>query len=145
MSMAEEFDTGSGIQRICEENVAVNKCEGACVSSLRPSALSVKGFHKVSKWCVQPAYAKVRKQWFKKKFKCWSNKQSELDQIVQDAWKLLKMHKNWKEIFLNIHSSLRENRISFHWFVCQMHQLLQWYNGWNHLSSAQLQYEKEVP
>ena len=43
----DEFDKASGISRTCEQSVAVNKCEGACASSLRPSALNSNGFSKV--------------------------------------------------------------------------------------------------
>ena len=43
----DEFDKSSGTTRTCEQSVAVNKCEGACASSLRPSALNANGFQKV--------------------------------------------------------------------------------------------------
>ena len=33
--------------RTCEESIAVNKCEGACASSIQPSALKHTGFQKV--------------------------------------------------------------------------------------------------
>ena len=44
----DEFHKSSGTTRTCEQSVAVNKCEGACASSLRPSALNANGFQKVS-------------------------------------------------------------------------------------------------
>ena len=45
---ADEYDSGTGILlRTCEENVAVNKCEGQCASSIYPSARNALGFHKV--------------------------------------------------------------------------------------------------
>lgn len=47
----DEFDKSSGTARTCEENVAVNKCEGACASSLRPSALNPNGFQKECHCC----------------------------------------------------------------------------------------------
>ena len=44
----DEYDHSTGIMvRTCEENVAVNKCEGECASSIYPSALNSVGFHKV--------------------------------------------------------------------------------------------------
>ena len=54
----DEFDKASGISRTCEQSVAVNKCEGACASSLRPSALNSNGFSKVkiisiSDYCIE--------------------------------------------------------------------------------------------
>lgn len=46
--LTDEYDPGTGIlMRSCEENVAVNKCEGECASSIYPSALNAYGFHKV--------------------------------------------------------------------------------------------------
>ena len=45
---SDEYDSGTGILlRTCEENVAVNKCEGQCASSIYPSARNALGFHKV--------------------------------------------------------------------------------------------------
>ena len=44
----DEFDKSSGTTRTCEQSVAVNKCEGQCASSLRPSALNANGFSKVN-------------------------------------------------------------------------------------------------
>merc|ERR1712018_204287 len=48
----DEFDSGTGILlRTCEENVAVNKCEGQCASSIYPSARNALGFHKECHCC----------------------------------------------------------------------------------------------
>ena len=48
-SFLDEFDPASGILvRTCEEDVAVNKCEGECASSIYPSAKNTYGFHKVN-------------------------------------------------------------------------------------------------
>ena len=49
----DEYDTSTGLLiRTCEENVAVNKCEGQCASSIFPSALNAYGFQKV--WIIHP-------------------------------------------------------------------------------------------
>ena len=45
--LLDEYDQGSVLVRTCEANVAVNKCEGACASSIQPSALTTHGFQKV--------------------------------------------------------------------------------------------------
>ncbi|CAB4062528.1 Partner of bursicon [Lepeophtheirus salmonis] len=52
----EEFDQISNLVRTCEANVAVNKCEGACVSSIKPSALSKSGFTKDCNCCKESGY-----------------------------------------------------------------------------------------
>ena len=45
---SDEYDPSTGLLiRTCEENVAVNKCEGQCASSIYPSALNAYGFQKV--------------------------------------------------------------------------------------------------
>ena len=54
----DDFDKSSGQSRTCEQTVAVNKCEGACVSSLQPSALNSHGFQKV---CCSSERQKSRK------------------------------------------------------------------------------------
>ena len=43
----DEYSASGILTRTCEENVAVNKCEGECASSIYPSALNSVGFHKV--------------------------------------------------------------------------------------------------
>jgi hypothetical protein len=43
----DEYDSNSVLLRTCEESVAVNKCEGACASSIKPSAIVPGGFQKV--------------------------------------------------------------------------------------------------
>ena len=45
--VSDEYDQNSVLVRTCEASVAVNKCEGACASSIQPSALSTHGFQKV--------------------------------------------------------------------------------------------------
>jgi len=52
----DEFDKASGISRTCEQSVAVNKCEGACASSLRPSALNSNGFSKKCECCRESSH-----------------------------------------------------------------------------------------
>ncbi|XP_063592472.1 partner of bursicon-like [Penaeus indicus] len=43
----EEFDDAGRLVRTCEEDLAVNKCEGACVSKVQPSVNTPSGFLKV--------------------------------------------------------------------------------------------------
>lgn len=52
----DEFDSNSVLIRTCEETVAVNKCEGACVSSIKPSALSSHGFQKECSCCRESSH-----------------------------------------------------------------------------------------
>lgn len=52
----DEFDKSSGTTRTCEQSVAVNKCEGACASSLRPSALNANGFQKKCECCRESSH-----------------------------------------------------------------------------------------
>jgi len=53
----DEYDSGTGILlRTCEENVAVNKCEGQCASSIYPSARNALGFHKECHCCRESRY-----------------------------------------------------------------------------------------
>eukprot|EP00093_Oithona_nana_P001132 01132.XXX_4271_3279_1 [CDS] Oithona nana genome sequencing. len=53
----DEYDHSTGIlTRTCEENVAVNKCEGECASSIYPSALNSVGFHKECHCCRESRY-----------------------------------------------------------------------------------------
>ncbi|KAK3891564.1 hypothetical protein Pcinc_004542, partial [Petrolisthes cinctipes] len=42
----EEHDEVGRAVRTCEEDVAVNKCEGACVSKVQPSVNTPSGFLK---------------------------------------------------------------------------------------------------
>ena len=44
---SDEYDHSNLLVRTCEESIAVNKCEGACASSIQPSALKHTGFQKV--------------------------------------------------------------------------------------------------
>jgi len=45
------------LERTCEGEVAVSKCEGACLSKVRPSAITHTGFIKVDNYdrlkCIQ--------------------------------------------------------------------------------------------
>ncbi|KAB7497724.1 Partner of bursicon [Armadillidium nasatum] len=46
-----EFDNGGRLIKKCEEDLAVNKCEGACVSKVQPSVNTPSGFLKDCKCC----------------------------------------------------------------------------------------------
>eukprot|EP00095_Tigriopus_kingsejongensis_P004037 maker-scaffold5_size1054832-snap-gene-5.10 protein:Tk04037 transcript:maker-scaffold5_size1054832-snap-gene-5.10-mRNA-1 annotation:"bursicon-beta" len=52
----DETDENSLVIRTCEENIAVNKCEGACRSTLMPSAVNPLGFQKDCKCCRESSY-----------------------------------------------------------------------------------------
>merc|ERR1711894_796127 len=53
----DEYDGSTGLLiRTCEENVAVNKCEGQCASSIYPSALNAYGFQKECHCCRESRY-----------------------------------------------------------------------------------------
>lgn len=43
----EIYQPGGQLERTCEGEVAVSKCEGSCISRVRPSAISHTGFYKV--------------------------------------------------------------------------------------------------
>lgn len=43
----EEFDDLGRLQRTCNGDVAVNKCEGQCTSQVQPSVVTPTGFLKV--------------------------------------------------------------------------------------------------
>ncbi|XP_037791144.1 partner of bursicon-like [Penaeus monodon] len=47
----EEFDDAGRLVRTCEEDLAVNKCEGACVSKVQPSVNTPSGFLKDCRCC----------------------------------------------------------------------------------------------
>nr|QBX89031.1 bursicon-B [Nephrops norvegicus] len=47
----EEFDEAGRVERTCEEDLAVNKCEGACVSKVQPSVNTPSGFLKDCRCC----------------------------------------------------------------------------------------------
>nr|ABX55996.1 bursicon beta [Carcinus maenas] len=47
----EEYDDTGRLVRVCEEDVAVNKCEGACVSKVQPSVNTPSGFLKDCRCC----------------------------------------------------------------------------------------------
>lgn len=46
--MKEEFDELGRLQRTCNGEIAVNKCEGACNSQVQPSVITPTGFLKVN-------------------------------------------------------------------------------------------------
>lgn len=54
--MKEEFDELGRLQRTCNGEIAVNKCEGACNSQVQPSVITPTGFLKVKffnyKWMI---------------------------------------------------------------------------------------------
>ena len=52
----DEFDTKGLLIRTCEEDAAINKCEGACASSLKPSAFKSNGFQKECRCCRESSY-----------------------------------------------------------------------------------------
>ncbi|TRY79958.1 hypothetical protein TCAL_08095 [Tigriopus californicus] len=53
----DEYDSESHmLMRTCEESIIVNKCEGACTSSIQPSAKNPLGFHKECKCCRESSY-----------------------------------------------------------------------------------------
>ena len=45
----EEHDHLGNVIRVCEGNIIVNKCEGTCLSQLKPSVTTATGFLKVLK------------------------------------------------------------------------------------------------
>lgn len=46
---SEEYDELGRLQRTCNGEVAVNKCEGSCKSQVQPSVITPTGFLKVMK------------------------------------------------------------------------------------------------
>jgi len=52
----DEYDHSNLLVRTCEESIAVNKCEGACASSIQPSALKHTGFQKDCRCCRETSY-----------------------------------------------------------------------------------------
>ena len=52
----DEYDSNSLLIRTCEEDAAINKCEGACASSLKPSAFKANGFQKECRCCRESSY-----------------------------------------------------------------------------------------
>lgn len=47
----EEYDDAGRLVRTCEEDLAVNKCEGACLSKVQPSVNTPSGFLKDCRCC----------------------------------------------------------------------------------------------
>nr|XP_053637711.1 partner of bursicon-like [Cherax quadricarinatus] len=47
----DEFDDAGRVTRTCEEDLAVNKCEGECISKVQPSVNTPSGFLKDCRCC----------------------------------------------------------------------------------------------
>merc|ERR1711997_489418 len=52
----EEYNQGKELERTCEEDVSLNKCEGTCVSGIKPSAIDRSGFSKECHCCRETSY-----------------------------------------------------------------------------------------
>ena len=52
----EEYSKGKELVRSCEDEVSMNKCEGSCVSTTRPSAMERSGFSKDCSCCRESSY-----------------------------------------------------------------------------------------
>ena len=83
---SDEYDPSTGLLiRTCEENVAVNKCEGQCASSIYPSALNAYGFQKVINGLnllLYKNYILTRELRFEKCTKNFLFKQKDWAQII---------------------------------------------------------------
>ncbi|CAH1368558.1 hypothetical protein MTP99_009988 [Tenebrio molitor] len=55
----EEFDELGRLQRICNGEVAVNKCEGSCKSQVQPSVITPTGFLKEC-YCCRESFLRER-------------------------------------------------------------------------------------
>ncbi|XP_071451874.1 partner of bursicon [Hetaerina americana] len=55
----EEFDELGRLQRTCNGEVAVNKCEGACSSQVQPSVITPTGFLKEC-YCCRESFLRER-------------------------------------------------------------------------------------
>ncbi|XP_046671521.1 partner of bursicon [Homalodisca vitripennis] len=55
----EEFDELGRLQRTCNGDVAVNKCEGACNSQVQPSVITPTGFLKEC-YCCRESFLRER-------------------------------------------------------------------------------------
>ncbi|XP_030754854.1 partner of bursicon [Sitophilus oryzae] len=55
----EEFDELGRLQRTCNGEVAVNKCEGSCKSQVQPSVITPTGFLKEC-YCCRESYLRER-------------------------------------------------------------------------------------
>ncbi|XP_065202563.1 partner of bursicon-like [Planococcus citri] len=55
----EEFDEKGRLTRTCSGDIAVNKCEGACNSEVRPNVFSPSGFSKEC-YCCRESFLKER-------------------------------------------------------------------------------------
>jgi len=49
----DEFGNTGQLDRSCEGDIPVNKCEGTCSSSLQPSVISPNGFNKECSCCKE--------------------------------------------------------------------------------------------
>jgi hypothetical protein len=52
----EEYSQGKELQRTCEADVTLNKCEGTCASGIKPSAIDRSGFIKECHCCRETSY-----------------------------------------------------------------------------------------
>lgn len=57
--LTEEYDELGRLQRTCDGEVAVNKCEGFCSSQVQPSVITPTGFLKEC-YCCRESYLKDR-------------------------------------------------------------------------------------
>nr|CAD7404409.1 unnamed protein product [Timema poppensis] len=55
----EEFDELGRLQRTCNSEVSVNKCEGACTSQVQPSVITPTGFLKEC-YCCRESFLRER-------------------------------------------------------------------------------------
>ncbi|VVC36259.1 Cystine-knot cytokine [Cinara cedri] len=55
----EEFDELGRLQRTCNGDIAVNKCEGACNSQVQPSVITPSGFLKEC-YCCRETFLRER-------------------------------------------------------------------------------------
>lgn len=56
---SEEYDELGRLQRTCNGEVAVNKCEGACNSQVQPSVITPTGFLKEC-YCCRESFLRER-------------------------------------------------------------------------------------
>ncbi|CAH0557448.1 unnamed protein product [Brassicogethes aeneus] len=55
----EEYDELGRLQRTCNGEIAVNKCEGSCKSQVQPSVITPTGFLKEC-YCCRESYLRER-------------------------------------------------------------------------------------
>ncbi|KAF0298477.1 Partner of bursicon [Amphibalanus amphitrite] len=49
----DEFSSSGQLERTCEGDIPVNKCEGTCSSQVQPSVISPSGFNKECSCCKE--------------------------------------------------------------------------------------------